>query len=115
MPREHRGEPAQCVDILVDIGQPGLDRLADIVELGARIGVPAAIFTGDAQRFGLVIMLILALADDFLDQLLARQQARSEEHTSELPSLMRIQSAVLCLKKQTQYSTSLNTSTISTR
>src|SRR3546814_9045908 len=29
--------------------------------------------------------------------------ARSEEHTSELQSLMRISSAVFCLKKKTQY------------
>src|SRR3546814_1694232 len=31
------------------------------------------------------------------------QHSRSEEHTSELHSLMRISSAVLCLKKKTQY------------
>src|SRR3546814_10725446 len=30
-----------------------------------------------------------------------RDMLRSEEHTSELPSLMRISDAVLCLKKQT--------------
>src|SRR3546814_9965541 len=34
---------------------------------------------------------------------------RSEEHTSELQSLMRISSAVFCLKKKKQTSTSLNT------
>src|SRR3546814_984815 len=32
-------------------------------------------------------------------------QLRSEEHTSELQSLMRISYAVFCLKKKTQYST----------
>src|SRR3546814_968465 len=32
----------------------------------------------------------------------ARQEERSEEHTSELPSLMRISYAVFCLKKQTR-------------
>src|SRR3546814_8997748 len=32
---------------------------------------------------------------------LRRGQARSEEHTSELPSLMRISYAVFCLKKNT--------------
>src|SRR3546814_10202009 len=31
-----------------------------------------------------------------------RQRARSEEHTSELQSLMRISYAVFCLKKKTQ-------------
>src|SRR3546814_3934053 len=34
---------------------------------------------------------------------------RSEEHTSELQSLMRISYAVFCLKKKTQYSTHLTT------
>src|SRR3546814_6055965 len=32
----------------------------------------------------------------------ARSHGRSEEHTSELPSLMRISYAVFCLKKKTQ-------------
>src|SRR3546814_5944172 len=34
---------------------------------------------------------------------LARSVGRSEEHTSELQSLMRISYAVFCLKKKTQY------------
>src|SRR3546814_3177434 len=37
-----------------------------------------------------------------IDALLARARARSEEHTSELQSLMRISYAVFCLKKKTQ-------------
>src|SRR3546814_11931108 len=36
-----------------------------------------------------------------LDRLLAEQPARSEEHTSELQSLMRISYAVFCLNKKT--------------
>src|SRR3546814_7756924 len=36
------------------------------------------------------------------DRAADRQKARSEEHTSELPSLMRISYAVLCLKKTKQ-------------
>src|SRR3546814_5227470 len=35
----------------------------------------------------------------------ARHRARSEEHTSELQSLMRISYAVFCLKKKTQQNT----------
>src|SRR3546814_1073234 len=35
---------------------------------------------------------------------------RSEEHTSELQSLMRISYAVFCLKKKTQHTNTLNTS-----
>src|SRR3546814_4337742 len=38
------------------------------------------------------------------------QQARSEEHTSELQSLMRISYAVFCLKKKNNKSTRINTS-----
>src|SRR3546814_4214579 len=38
----------------------------------------------------------------FLDAQLAARQRRSEEHTSELQSLMRISYAVFCLKKKTQ-------------
>src|SRR3546814_2888371 len=44
----------------------------------------------------------LALAGDpFADQIFARGDERSEEHTSELQSLMRISYAVFCLKKKT--------------
>src|SRR3546814_5465644 len=39
---------------------------------------------------------------------------RSEEHTSELQSLMRISYAVFCLKKKKQQKTHTNTNTIST-
>src|SRR3546814_7322633 len=35
-----------------------------------------------------------------LDHIIAHEDLRSEEHTSELQSLMRISYAVLCLKKQ---------------
>src|SRR3546814_2289361 len=45
--------------------------------------------------------------DDTLDDILAgeevRLERRSEEHTSELQSLMRISYAVFCLKKKTNY------------
>src|SRR3546814_8633368 len=51
-----------------------------------------------------------AIADQHADQVLARLKAtgvhrfgvRSEEHTSELQSLMRISYAVFCLQKKTQ-------------
>src|SRR3546814_6218302 len=36
---------------------------------------------------------------------IAVSETRSEEHTSELQSLMRISYAVFCLKKKTQYNT----------
>src|SRR3546814_3978920 len=40
---------------------------------------------------------------------LKKQRGRSEEHTSELQSLMRISYAVFCLKKKTNSLTSINT------
>src|SRR3546814_6294624 len=73
---------------------------------------------GDAQQLGRSWAAMMraangpnfaaALAPDrnsepFLDELSARLAARidrSEEHTSELPSLMRISYAVFCLKKK---------------
>src|SRR3546814_5623642 len=39
--------------------------------------------------------------DGLIRRLSARAAARSEEHTSELPSLLRISYAVFCLKKTT--------------
>src|SRR3546814_2904192 len=47
--------------------------------------------------------LLLALIDD--EHAAKVMQARSEEHTSELQSLMRISYAVFCLKKKNQYIT----------
>src|SRR3546814_1388632 len=52
------------------------------------------------------------LVDLFL-VLAPEEVARSEEHTSELQSLMRISYAVFCLKKKTQHTT--NTSTTQTK
>src|SRR3546814_2887763 len=42
------------------------------------------------------------LGADLLHQFLAQLLARSEEHTSELQSLMRISYAVFCLKKKNE-------------
>src|SRR3546814_8679322 len=42
---------------------------------------------------------------------LHRADRRSEEHTSELQSLMRISYAVFCLKKKMNYSTQIDTAT----
>src|SRR3546814_4189950 len=45
---------------------------------------------------------LLGILDDLFDHLeVAARRERSEEHTSELQSLMRISYAVFCLKKKT--------------
>src|SRR3546814_9560211 len=50
---------------------------------------------------GLVILAIVALS--LLLTILVSRRIRSEEHTSELKSLMRISYAVFCLKKQIKH------------
>src|SRR3546814_2507600 len=52
----------------------------------------------------LCLMPIAAATDDLddLDELIQEVAERSEEHTSELQSLMRISYAVFCLKHKTQ-------------
>src|SRR3546814_3472856 len=51
------------------------------------------------------VKLLMVAAD------LSKLMARSEEHTSELPSLMRISYAVFCLKNTTQTKSQLHTHT----
>src|SRR3546814_10341332 len=59
------------------------------------------------EAFRLVLRRRIHRDADFL----ARHQPRSEEHTSELQSLMRISYAVFCLKKKTkQYTHMITTS-----
>src|SRR3546814_1324625 len=74
-------------------GERGLLRLGD---LGADLLRPAPVF-------GLVLHLGELLADQHVGvaaELDVGAAARSEEHTSELQSLMRISYAVFCLKKK---------------
>src|SRR3546814_2583564 len=72
--------------------------------------------------YGLCSFLaVLRVDDDFADAFRNRDQAiaanaasapRSEEHTSELQSLMRISYAVFCLKKKNKNKNHKNTQTI---
>src|SRR3546814_9564151 len=48
----------------------------------------------------LVVFAVLAFGSIYLGRMLMRRNPRSEEHTSELQSLMRISYAVFCLKKK---------------
>src|SRR3546814_4334439 len=65
------------------------------------LAIPAALVDGDDEhaRVALRNWLNAIWADK--DQLIEQRLVRSEEHTSELQSLMRISSAVFCLKKKT--------------
>src|SRR3546814_7553339 len=53
------------------------------------------------RRLGILLAQPL---DELHGEAVGSAAARSEEHTSELQSLMRISYAVFCLKKKTQYS-----------
>src|SRR3546814_2351795 len=56
----------------------------------------------EAMRLGPVGARICSISPGIIDTPQGRQEAeRSEEHTSELQSLMRISYAVFCLKKKT--------------
>src|SRR3546814_9611477 len=83
------------------------------VEVVARIAVENVVagVVGAAEREGgaQVAALCGVVVDDVEDDLdaglveAAHHQLRSEEHTSELQTLMRISSAVFCLKKKSLY------------
>src|SRR3546814_10042679 len=72
------------------------DRL-DVVEIGAADAVDAPFAQVDAPR---AVAMMFQSDDPFAADHLRAVDARSEEHTSELQSLMRISYAVFCLKKK---------------
>src|SRR3546814_841316 len=100
------------VDLLPDAG---LRRL-DVVERGRRAPArhrlrfhdrPALLARRGARPLGRHVAHLLRFPGAYLrrqvmDYAIDRLAARSEEHTSELQSLMRISYAVFCLKKKTQ-------------
>src|SRR3546814_1724896 len=82
------------------------DRKAWIVAMLSEVG---AVREADPGRVRIVrVVLDEAVRADHEEgakivQALPHRRQRSEEHTSELQSLMRISYAVFCLKKQTEY------------
>src|SRR3546814_2947433 len=77
-----------------------------------------AILTDDPGQTGVRLALAKAMlalhkpgAADRQFKIAEQDQDRSEEHTSELQSLMRISYAVFCLKKKTPTRTARNTAT----
>src|SRR3546814_10608162 len=86
--KEAAGLEPGCV--LLDVRMPDMDGLAVQRELRARgVMLPVVIMTGRG--------------DKALDGWAKRARDRSEEHTSELQSLMRNSYAVFCLKKKLHY------------
>src|SRR3546814_8296171 len=87
VPMREDGE-GQWQDWLSDEGPLQDERVADAQEAGVRHG-----------------MLVEAMADlnEREKHILAERRLRSEEHTSELQSLMRISYAVICLKTKKKH------------
>src|SRR3546814_10006728 len=86
--------PCHPVEVLpgFDVALPGLRGVADELQV-ARVDVLRAVAVGLADRHA-DRSVVLA------DQGAVQSVPRSEEHTSELQSLMRISYAVFCLKKK---------------
>src|SRR3546814_3397533 len=78
--------------------------ILDLRGTGIRVNV---LTSGAVNTPSLRTALAYAVGDDQVDAAVAR----SEEHTSELLSLLRITYAVLCLKKKTTYTATLITIT----
>ena len=72
---DDKGQSAKRIDILVNLGQFGVDGLGQIIQLGAGVGIPDSGFDFDEERFGFFVMLVFDLADNFLDQILDCYQA----------------------------------------
>src|SRR3546814_7370121 len=82
----------------------GAIRTKDLVKLCAKHRMPAVAVTDSGNLFG-ALEFSLAARDAGVQPIIGCQLGirRSEEHTSELQSLMRISYAVFCLKKKKQY------------
>src|SRR3546814_5443667 len=97
------GESVQVLVSMPESGQGSQDVSLTIDGETTEATVEAAGDSTDIRRTTvLVIDTSISMADGRLEAAQAAANTRSEEHTSELQSLMRTSSAVFCLKKQTQ-------------
>src|SRR3546814_3962563 len=71
--------------------------------VGGLVGAVVALKLGLPAGAALPLMLVASAVGGALWAGIASLLRRSEEHTSELQSLMRISYAVFCLKKKTPY------------
>src|SRR3546814_8081126 len=101
-----RSGPGQDVEHDIGAGDPVRERFGS----GALHGVETIDGNRgeDLDHLTVAIAALLQAAAQTLQswrqrELLERRAVRSEEHTSELPSLMRISYAVFCLKKTTDH------------
>src|SRR3546814_5199718 len=97
------GETAERSRLAKDL-HDGLGSMLSVVKLNLpEMKSGAVLDTEDMQRFNSAIGML----DQSIHELrrVAHHMMRSEEHTSELQSLMRISYAVFCLKKKMHYTT----------
>ena len=70
---QHERQAAERVDCLLDFGNPRVaDRLGDVLELGAGIGVPHALADRHEELDRRLVVLVLDVADDLFDEVLDR-------------------------------------------
>src|SRR3546814_4794831 len=85
----------EVLDVLVEESRL-YDRVRAEIIFGREIDIPGMIGHQRGVAEFAVALIIIAFLDEE-----ARRDGRSEEHTSELQSLMRISYAVFCLTKKT--------------
>src|SRR3546814_1050783 len=91
---------------VVDIIQPdvcyigGLTSALRVARLGAAAGLPCTPHSANLSMVTIFTMHLLRTIPNAGKYLELSIEGRSEEHTSELQSLMRISYAVFCLKKK---------------
>src|SRR3546814_5592919 len=98
------------LDALAGEGKLVADRLLHLAAVIGRLGQHAdrlLVLLGQHPSHAGADLVVIQRAGNPADRILRLHEvaARSEEHTSELQSLMRISYAVFCLKKKTNTST----------
>src|SRR3546814_3579286 len=95
------GERCMALPVVVPVGEETAEVLrARLVEAIAELRVGTS-FDADAHYGPVVTAAHKARIEDYIQVGVDEGAERSEEHTSELQSLMRISYAVFCLKKKT--------------
>src|SRR3546814_6505790 len=96
--KEWRGEPRGSVKKAQ--AHPGA--FGDCIDCNQCVAVcPTGIDIREGPQIGCITCALCIDACDGVMAQVGRPRGRSEEHTSELQSLMRISSAVFCLEKKT--------------
>src|SRR3546814_7892119 len=110
MVMSHLGRPKEGAWSGADSLAPVAARLGEL--LGREVPLVRDYLDGVDVAPGQVVLLEncrMNVGEKADDEALAKQYARSEEHTSELQSLMRTSYAVFCLKKKKKKNTLIDT------